>query len=162
MIKKLAIILGSRSDLPKVEDVIRRLREKYSDLTIDVHILSCHRNPIDTYTFVFTDNCKGAQAILYAGGKAFAAPGIIKAFIEAANLDIPVIGIALGEKDSKALNAAILSIEELPGTPVVMKEDGAAYVGPDGLEEAFERIVAGNLPALKKKAGKPPEFCIVI
>jgi phosphoribosylcarboxyaminoimidazole (NCAIR) mutase len=162
MFKKVAIILGSRTDLPKVLLMIEGLREKHTDIKIDVHILSCHRNYLELHTFVFTDNCMGAEAIFYCGGKAFAAPGVLKAAIDAANLGIPVFGIALGDKDTTALQAAILSIEELPGTPVIMNEDSNAYVGPEGLEEAFKRMVAGNLPAPKKKADKPAEFRIAI
>ena len=162
MLTKVAIMLGSRSDLPQLESVIKHLQDEHSNIQIDKHILSCHRNVNDLNLFVFRDNCMGAEAIFYCGGKAFAAPGVLKANIDAANQDIPVFGIALGKEGSKSLQAAILSIEELPGTPVMLKEDGSAYVGANGLVEAFERAVIGNLPEAKKNSPKKAEFRITI
>lgn len=48
--KKVRIILGSRSDLPAVRETIRELREKYVNTVFDaipIDVMSIHRNPID-------------------------------------------------------------------------------------------------------------------
>lgn len=112
--------------------------------------------------FVFTDNCKSADVIFYCGGKAFAAPGVLDAFTAAANLNIPVFGIAIGDKGSEKFIAAILSIKELPGQYVIMDENNEPYTNAAGLKEAVERFAEGDMPETKERTGKPAEFDIDI
>ena len=56
-----------------------------------------------------------------------------------------MIGVALGQAGSKSLLAAQLSSEEIPGTPVVLNGE-QIYTGPEGLKQAIERVIAGQLP----------------
>ena len=69
--------------------------------------------------------------------EAAALPGIIKSWLcYFGKSHIPVIGVAFKGKDWKADMAARLSIENLPGQPVEMDENGNAYFGPEGFEKA--------------------------
>ncbi len=163
--RKIRIILGSRSDLPQLREAIRALRKQFVGSVfsiIDIDVMSIHRNPINAWTFVFTDNCKSADAIFYCGSKAFAAPGVLDAFAAAANVDIPIFGIALGETCSDAFNAAFLSIKELPGQYVIMGKDGEPYVNADGLTAAVTRFAEGIMPEPKARKSVPAEFSINI
>jgi hypothetical protein len=93
--------------------------------------------------------------VIGVGSKALALPGIIDAFAHSTGNDVPVIGVALGEPGSKSLLAAKLSIEELPGSPVIIDEfTGNAYEGVAGLKHALMRIAHGELPPLRSRTEK--------
>jgi len=163
--KKVRIILGSRSDLPQLRETIRELRKNHVGVDfykIPVDVMSIHRNPKDAWIFVFTENCKGADAIFYCGSKAFAAPGVLDGFAAAAELGTSIFGIALGKGGSEELDAAILSIKQLPGQYVIMDEDNEPYSHADGLKAAVTRFAEGNMPEPKERKSKPAEFDIDI
>jgi len=159
--KPIAIVLGSKSDLPKVQRAVDHAMT-LPNSKVAVHILSCHRNPRELRKFV-ESGCMGAQTVICAGSKAFALPGAMDAEIHAASKDIRVVGVALGEPGSEDLLAAQLSISQLPGTPVVMDEvSGSVYTGQEGLWEAINRVIKGELPPLPARVAKPAEFNIQI
>jgi len=166
--KKIAIILGSKSDLKDpIVNIIKGARVRYVQsgelASIDVHTVSCHRNPGDLRRFVLDEKCQGVDTIIAAGGKALALPGDCKALINEAGLNIPVVGVALGDLNSKPLLAAQLSIDELPEQPVIMDEiNNQVYTGPNGLQAAIERTVFGEFPPPKSPVDKPAKFDIDI
>ena len=152
-IAKVAIVCGSESDLPAVQEAVAGIRPQ--DAEIVVHVMSCHRNPRDVAAFA-SGGCGGADAVIGVGGKALALPGVLDALIYAAGFDIPVIGVALGESGSEDLFAAQLSIEKLPGAPVIIDEfTGRAYEGAEGLRSALDRIINGELPPSRPRTEKP-------
>lgn len=159
--KKVAIILGSVNDVHYINNVMQiREAEDYNLDSVEIHVISCHRNPNELRSYV-ENGCNGADVIVAAGGKAFALPGVLDALIAASGRHIPVIGVALGEPNSKALQAAVLSIDELPGQPVVMDEiSKKVYQGPQGLSDALVRIALGELPPQIVRERKPAEFDI--
>lgn len=167
-LKKIAIIFGSKSDLKDpIVNLIKGARVRHVQsgelASIDVHTVSCHRNPADLRRFVLEEKCRGVDAIIAAGGKALALPGDCKALINEAGLNIPVVGVALGKSHSKPLSAAQLSIDELPEQPVVMDEiNNRVYTGPDGLQAAIERTVLGEFPPPKPPVDKPAKFDVDI
>lgn len=153
--KNIVIVCGSDSDLPTIKGVLS-FTHSFTD-KITVHIMSCHRNPEAVREFV-KEGCDGADVVIGVGGKALVLPGMIDAFLYASGKDIPVIGVALGELGTKSFEAAKLSIEEIPGAPVIMDEiNGTPYMGPAGLERAIYRIVNGELPPLKPRTEKPAQ-----
>lgn len=160
--KRVAIVFGSASDIEQVSGVLRvmsHLREGFLEQP-SVHIVSCHRNPIELDSFA-ASGCSGADVVIAAGGKAFALPGVLDALLQSKGMDIPVIGVALGKPDTRAFEAAKLSIEELPGQPVVMDEvNGRAYAGVEGFLQALERVSSGELPPPKPRVNKPAKFNI--
>jgi len=155
-VAKVAIVCGSESDLPAVQEAVRGILPQ--DAEIVVHVMSCHRNPKEVAAFA-ANGCGGAEAVIAVGGKALALPGIVDAHAHALGFDIPVIGVALGEPGSDALLAAQLSIEELPGAPVIIDEFvERAYEGADGLRDALDRIISGELPPSSMRTEKPVQM----
>lgn len=155
-VKNIVIICGSESDLPVVKSVVSAIEPEAARIV--VHIMSCHRNPYEVVMFAEI-RCQGADAVIGVGSKALALPGVIDAFFYAKGADIPVIGVALGEPGSKAFEAAKLSIEELPGNPVIMDEfTGSCYSGAEGLLQAVRRITEGELPPPKPRTEKPVQM----
>ena len=154
-VKTIAIILGSESDWPKVQPVVTTYSE--AKIRIVVHVISCHRNPIELLMLV-GKCCWGCyDAVICCGGKAFALPGVLDALIHFFNGKTPVVGVALGDPDSDEYLAAMLSIEQLPGQPVIMEQADVPYSGADGLKEAINRVMAGNLPS-KERQEKPAKW----
>ena len=151
--KNVAIVCGSESDLPEAKDLIGRVH--CSVARVSVHVMSCHRNPEQVQNFA-KDWCSGADVVIGMGGKALALPGILDAWLYVYEKDIPVIGVALGEPGSKSLQAAQLSIEELPSLSVITDElQGSCYTS---LNEAFSRIIWGELPPQKPRVQKPVQM----
>jgi phosphoribosylaminoimidazole-succinocarboxamide synthase len=153
---KICILCGSESDLSSVKKVVSQIRSSAVG-----NIMSCHRNPLELLEFA-GQGCGGADVVICAGGKAFALPGVLDALLHAKGYQIPVVGVALGEPGSKALQAAQLSIEEIPGTPVVMDEiSGQCYTGEPGLYDAIARVMTGELPPPKPRAKKPVQMNVL-
>lgn len=148
--RRVAIVAGSESDLPAIGAVVERSARHgvFSGAlsTIEAHVISCHRNPAELESFA-KEGCGGADVVICAGGKALALPGVLDALLYAKGRSIPVIGVALAPEGSISEQAAILSIEELPGNPVVIDEmKGRAYVGERGLLQALLRVAHGEMP----------------
>lgn len=157
--KNVLIICGSDADLPGVKTVCNDLLPVPlpAKLNITVHIASCHRNPMDLQNLIY--NLQGVDVVIGVGSKALALPGVIDAWMHYFEKNIRVAGVALGEKGSKALMAARLSIEELPSQPVVINEmTGQAYTGYEGLYELLERIDKGELPPAKPRKEAPVQM----
>ena len=84
---KVAVVMGSKSDYPKLEEGINFLR-KY-DIEVIVRILSAHRTPRELEQFI-SDIENEVDVIIAAAGKAAHLPGVI-----AANTLIPVVGLPI-------------------------------------------------------------------
>ena len=120
--KKVAIIMGSDSDLPIVEQAITTLKE--FDIPIDVRIMSAHRTPD-----AVSDYCKNAQknnigVIIAAAGKAAHLAGVI-----ASHTITPVIGIPIKSSTLDGLDALLSTVQMPGGVPV-------ATVAIDGAKNA--------------------------
>ncbi len=150
--KKILVVLGSDSDLPYVESAC----EEYG---IEKKLLlSCHRNPMELVNFVKELDGK-YDAVVCAGGMAFALPGVMDAFGHSFKKQIPVVGVALGKPSTDDLLAAQLSILKIPGQPVIFDEiKGEAYTGTAGFREALFRIQNGELPPPKLRTEKPSRW----
>ncbi len=151
--KIIAIILGSKNDWPKVQQVISGYTA--DKVRIVVHVISCHRNPYEVVAFA--EGSDYFNAVICVGGKAFALPGVLDAFIHANGKKTPVIGVALGEPASEALTAAVLSIKQIPDQPVIMPGQDV-YLGPEGLGLAIERVIANRLPEHNERKEKLAEL----
>lgn len=134
------IILGSESDLPQVEKGLDALRE--SKMNFRLHVMSCHRNPDALRQYAETMVPHNATVIA-AAGKAAALPGVLQAWLRHyLKGHIPVIGVALSGSDCLDITAARLSIERLPGTPLILKAKDEAYAGPEGFTAACRDATA--------------------
>ncbi|MCR1953992.1 5-(carboxyamino)imidazole ribonucleotide mutase [Clostridioides mangenotii] len=107
---KVAVIMGSKSDYPKIEDGIK-LIEKFG-IDVVVRALSAHRTPIQLSEFIIEIE-KEVDVIIAAAGKAAHLPGVI-----AAQTLIPVIGLPIKSSTMDGLDS-LLSIVQMPkGIPV--------------------------------------------
>ena len=109
--KKVAVIMGSDSDLPVVSKAIDTL--KNFGVPFEVHVFSAHRTPVEARDFSLSAREKGFGAIIAAAGKAAHLAGAI-----AANTTLPVIGIPVatvaidGAQNAALLAVQILSVED--------------------------------------------------
>ncbi len=138
--KKVAVIMGSDSDLPIVEKAINTLK-KY-DVPTEVHVFSAHRTPEASKEFASSAIDNGFGAIIAAAGKAAHLAGAI-----AANTTLPVIGIPVKSSTLDGLDALLSTVQMPSGMPV-------ATVAIDGAENAALlaiQILAVNDESLSNK-----------
>lgn len=108
---RVAIIMGSTSDLPKVEPAVGILKEY--GVTVDVRCLSAHRAHAGLSAFIEETNQNGTEVIIAAAGMAAALPGVV-----ASQTVLPVIGVPLSGSVLDGTDA-LLSIVQMPsGIPV--------------------------------------------
>ncbi len=118
--KKVAIIMGSDSDLPIVEKGINVLKEY--GVPFEVHVYSAHRTPVETAEFVKNAKDNGFGVIIAAAGMAAHLAGAV-----AANTVLPVIGIPVSCKNTGGMDALLATVQMPSGIPVAtVAIDGAA------------------------------------
>ena len=120
LMKKIAVIMGSDSDLPVVEKALDVLKEY--EVPFEVHVFSAHRTPIEARDFSVNARENGFGAIIAAAGKAAHLAGAI-----AANTTLPVIGIPIKSSTLDGLDALLSTVQMPSGIPVAtVAIDGAA------------------------------------
>ena len=72
---KVAIVMGSTSDLPKIEPAVSILKD--FGVEVDVRCLSAHRAHKGLSDFINETNNNGTEAIIAAAGMAAALPGVV-------------------------------------------------------------------------------------
>ena len=118
--KKVAIVMGSASDLPVVEKAIKTLQE--FDVPHEVHVYSAHRTPEEAHAFSANARKNGFGAIIAAAGMAAHLAGSV-----AANTTLPVIGIPMKSTTfANGLDALLSTVQMPSGIPVAtVAVDGA-------------------------------------
>ena len=109
--KKVAILMGSDSDLPIVEKGIAVLRDY--GIPHEVHVYSAHRTPLETAEFVSGAKDRGFGVIIAAAGMAAHLAGAV-----AANTTLPVIGIPVSSKNLGGMDALLATVQMPSGIPV--------------------------------------------
>lgn len=118
--KKVAILMGSDSDLPIVEKGIDVL--KNYGIPYEVHVYSAHRTPAEAAEFVSAAYGRGFGVIIAAAGMAAHLAGAV-----AANTLLPVIGIPISSKNTGGMDALLATVQMPSGIPVAtVAIDGAA------------------------------------
>lgn len=118
--KKVAIIMGSDSDLPVVEKAINMLKEL--EVPYEVHVYSAHRTPEQAKDFSASARENGFGVIIAAAGMAAHLAGAI-----AANTTLPVIGIPIKSANLGGIEALLSTVQMPSGIPVAtVAIDGAA------------------------------------
>lgn len=120
--KKVAIIMGSDSDLPVVEKAFGVLKEY--GVPFEVHVYSAHRTPAEAKDFALNAAENGFGAIIAAAGKAAHLAGAL-----AASTVLPVIGIPVKSSTLDGLDALLSTVQMPAGIPV-------ATVAIDGAQNA--------------------------
>ena len=104
--------MGSKSDLPIMQEAIDILKELEIDTEID--IVSAHRTPEKMFDYAKNAKKRGLKVIIAGAGGAAHLPGMI-----ASITSIPVIGVPIKSKNSIDGWDSILSILQMPnGVPV--------------------------------------------
>lgn len=120
--KKVAIIMGSDSDLPVVTPAAETLKE--FGVEISVRVLSAHRTPDELRAFASSARENGFGVMIAAAGKAAHLAGAV-----AANTTLPVIGIPVKASTLDGLDALLSTVQMPAGIPV-------ATVAIDGAKNA--------------------------
>ncbi|HPK07395.1 MAG TPA: 5-(carboxyamino)imidazole ribonucleotide mutase [Aminivibrio sp.] len=117
--KKVAVVMGSDSDLPVVEKAIGTL-EKLG-IPFEVHVYSAHRTPEQARALARDARESGFGAIIAAAGKAAHLAGAL-----AANTTLPVIGIPIKSNTLDGIDALLSTVQMPSGIPVAtVAIDGA-------------------------------------
>jgi len=120
--KKVAVIMGSDSDLKVVEKAILTLKEY--GVETDVHVFSAHRTPEEAKAYTQSARDNGVGVIIACAGKAAHLAGAV-----AANTTLPVIGIPIKASVLDGMDALLSTVQMPAGIPV-------ATVAIDGAENA--------------------------
>ncbi|MCD8334111.1 MAG: 5-(carboxyamino)imidazole ribonucleotide mutase [Clostridiales bacterium] len=132
--KKVAVIMGSDSDLPVMKDAVDKLKQ--FGIPYEVHVISAHRTPAAAEQFASTAAEKGFGVIIAGAGKAAHLGGVLAAYTT-----LPVIGVPIKTSMMGGLDS-LLSIVQMPsGIPV-------ATVGVNGAANAG--ILAAQMLALEE------------
>ena len=105
---KVAVVMGSTSDLPVMQDAIDIL--KGFDIEVDVDIVSAHRTPEKLFEFSKNAHTNGYSVIIAGAGGAAHLPGMV-----ASLSPLPVIGVPVKSTNSIDGWDSILSILQMPG-----------------------------------------------
>ncbi len=118
--KKVAIIMGSASDLPIVRKAIDMLTSL--EIPYEVHVYSAHRTPHEAAAFTASARENGFGVIIAAAGMAAHLAGAV-----AANTTLPVIGIPCKSAQLDGMDALLATVQMPTGIPVAtVAIDGAA------------------------------------
>ena len=122
--KKVGIIMGSKSDLPIMQKAIDILNQFGIDT--DIKIVSAHRTPEIMFDYAKNARERGLSSIIAGAGGAAHLPGMI-----ASITTTPVIGVPIKSRNSIDGWDSILSILQMPeGVPVAtVALDGATNAG---------------------------------
>ena len=129
--KKVAIIMGSDSDLPLAEKAAAQL--KALDIPFEVHVMSAHRTPDEACAFAKSAKENGFGVLISIAGMAAHLGGVL-----AANTTLPIIGVP-GKSSFEGLDALLATVQMPSGIPV-------ATVAVNGSKNAA--ILAAQMLAL--------------
>ncbi|HUZ02536.1 MAG TPA: 5-(carboxyamino)imidazole ribonucleotide mutase [Thermomicrobiaceae bacterium] len=116
---RVAIVMGSKSDLPYMEETVKVL----DDLGLDheLHVMSAHRTPDLVQQFASGAAGRGVKVVIAAAGGAAHLPGVIAAWTL-----LPVIGVPLPTTDLQGFDALLAIVQMPAGVPVATVAVGKA------------------------------------
>ena len=144
---KVGIIMGSKSDLPNMQEALDIL--KNFDIEIEVDIVSAHRTPEKMMEYGKKAHQKGLKVIIAGAGGAAHLPGMIASFTP-----LPVIGVPIKSTNSIDGWDSVLSILQMPGGVPV------ATVALNGAKNAgilAAQIVGTSDPSILEKVNQYKE-----
>lgn len=116
---KVALVLGSDSDFPMIQDALKLLDE--FNIPFEVTVSSVHRSPERTQRYAITLEERGLQVVIACAGGAAHLAGVL-----AAQTILPVVGVPIESSPLKGLDA-LLSTAMMPvGVPVAAMAIGKA------------------------------------
>lgn len=116
---KIGVIMGSKSDLPTMNECVNVL--KGFGVEHEIKIVSAHRTPNLMFDYAKEAKKRGLEVIVAGAGGAAHLPGMV-----ASLTDLPVIGVPIESKTLKGIDS-LLSIVQMPGgVPVATVAIGGA------------------------------------
>jgi len=137
-----ALLMGSDSDLPRLEPCLERLAEL--EIRHEARVLSAHRTPEAVAQYVKEAPARGVRVFLCAAGGAAHLAGVV-----AAHTTLPVIGIPIDIPPLGGLDALLSTVQMPGGVPVATVGVGAG--GPVNAALLAARILALSDPRLAER-----------
>jgi len=106
-----AILMGSKNDLSKIQSCLDTLKE--FGVSYTVRVMSAHRTPEIACTFASEARAKGTKVIICAAGMAAHLAGVV-----AGHSTLPVIGIPVSGGAIGGVDALYSTVQMPPGIPV--------------------------------------------
>ena len=116
---KVAILMGSDSDWPIMEQCYTTLRE--FDVPATARVISAHRTPERLHEFMVSPDQEQVAVFIAAAGMAAALPGAVASYT-----DRPVIGVPLANEPLKGVDSLLSIVQMPPGMPVATVTVGKA------------------------------------
>ena len=147
--RKVAVIMGSTSDLPVAEKAIQTLREY--GIETEVRVLSAHRCPNEAREFAASARESGFSCIIALAGMAAHLAGAM-----AANTTLPVIGVPCSGAKLDGMDALLSTVQMPSGIPVAtVAIDGAKNAAILAVQIMANRFFYGwNILAHKLQAAR--------
>lgn len=149
---RIAVILGSDSDLPTMEDSFKVFRD--FAVSFELKILSAHRSPALVHAFAKSAPARGIKVIIAAAGGAAHLAGVVASLTR-----LPVIGVPMETKSLKGIDSLLSTVQMPSGVPVA-----AMAIGMAGAKNAAilalqilgtnDAKIAKKLEAFKKRLEK--------
>ena len=117
--EKVAILMGSKSDLPSMEGAFAILKD--FGIPFSVRVISAHRTPDTAAEFAKNAEADGVKIIICAAGMAAHLAGVI-----AAHTVLPIIGVPMACAPFNGLDALLATVQMPPGIPVATVTAGKA------------------------------------
>lgn len=121
--KKVAVIMGSDSDLPVMQEAVDKLKK--FGIPFEVRVISAHRTPAAAERFASTAAENGFGVIIAGAGKAAHLGGVLAAFTT-----LPVIGVPIKTSMMGGLDSLLSMVQMPSGIPVAcVGVNGGANAG---------------------------------
>lgn len=142
MTSRIALLMGSDSDYPRLEAAVKTMRDFGEDP--EVRVLSAHRTPKETCDFAEKARERGIKVMLCAAGGAAHLAGVV-----AAHTTLPVIGIPMDNPPLGGLDALLATAQMPAGVPVACVGVGGG--GPVNAALLALRVIATEDEDLARK-----------
>jgi len=130
MSAQVAVIMGSKSDLPSLKGAFEILRR--FGVEFEARVISAHRTPDTAAEYAKTAEERGIKVVICAAGMAAHLAGVI-----AAHTILPVIGIPMASEPFSGFDALLAMVQMPPGIPV-----STVTAGPAGAKNAALSAIA--------------------
>ncbi len=144
---QVGIIMGSKSDLPVMQDAVKVLKEL--GVGFEVTIVSAHRTPHRMFSYAEEAASRGIKVIIAGAGGAAHLPGMVASITH-----LPVIGVPVKSSNSIDGWDSVLSILQMPnGIPVATVALNAAKnagILAAQIIGTFDETIGENLLSFKK------------
>lgn len=150
---QVAVLMGSNSDLSKIQSCIDTLKKL--EIEVEVRVMSAHRTPDIVMSFADGAAARGIKVIIAAAGGAAHLAGVV-----AAHTLLPVIGIPVEGGAFKGMDALLATVQMPGGIPVATVGVGSGGATNAGLlaaqilavtDEGVRAKLAADRAARRKK-----------